>query len=161
MKDEQKTNVNEIKGTFDTKNLVNTEVFNKLQEDVSKLDTDLKEAKKEFDKSRFDLITILGLFVGLITFLGLEVQVFKIISNPLMVIGITIFFIASILLFVLCINTILKKLENIYWKDFNNPIYIILTGLLIISITFILLGSKDYSKHQNSGKNSPPFIYEK
>ena len=135
----------QITGSFDNKNNVNTESFNKLQEDVKKLDTDLKDAKKDFDKSRFDLITILGLFVGLITFLGLEVQVFKTISNPLMVIGITIFFVASILLFVLCINTILKKLDTITWKDFTNPLYIVLLILLVISMFFIILGYTEYS----------------
>lgn len=141
----------EITGSFDNKNNINTESFNKLQEDVKKLETDLKEAKKDFDKSRFDLITILGLFVGLITFLGLEVQVFKTINNPLMVIGITIFFVVSILLFVLCINIILKKLETITWKDFYNPLYIILFALLVISIFFIIIGYKDYSDQNNLG----------
>lgn len=154
-------NEGEITGPFDAGNYAKAESFNELQEDVNKLKNDLTEAKKEFEKSRFDLITILGLFVGLITFLGLEVQVFKTINNPLMIIGVTIFFIASILLFILCINTVLKKLGTVAWKDFNNPLYIILVILLLISLAFILFGNKDYSRYQRGWKTYSPSIYEK
>lgn len=150
-----------ITGSFDTGNYANAESFDKLQADVHQLEKDLTEAKKEFEKSRFDLITILGLFVGLITFLGLEVQVFKTVNNPLMIIGVTIFFIASILLFILCINMILKRLSTITWKDFNNPLYIILVTLLLVSIAFILFGNKDYSQYQRGWKNYSPSFYEK
>lgn len=159
--DESKKPSQEIIGSFvDGTNYANVETVDKLQKDFDNLKEDLKAAKKEFEKSRFDLITILGLFVGLITFLGLEVQVFKTVTNPLMIIGITIFFVASILLFILCINTILKKLETITWKDFNNPIYIILVILLLISITFILFGNKNYYQYQKNGENSFLYFYK-
>lgn len=150
----------EITGTFPKGNYAKVESVNELKEEVSKLKDDLTEAKREFEKSRFDLITILGLFVGLITFLGLEVQIFKIINNQLIIIGVTIFFIASILLFILCMNTVVNKLHTITWKDFNNPIYIILIILLLVSIIFILLGGKDNSQYQRS-KFFYPSIYEK
>lgn len=124
------------------------ESFDKLKEDVLTLDKDLTEAKNNFEKSRFDLITLLGVFVGLITYLGIEIQVFKTIDNPLLIIGISIFFIASILLFVLTINVILKKLEAIAWKDFFNPLYLILIILFIVSISLIWSGYKDFSTHK-------------
>ena len=90
--------------------------FDSLEKKVIKLEKDLTDAKNNFEKSRFDLITLLGVFVGLITYLGLEIQVFKTIYNPLLIIGISIFFIASILLFILTINVILKKLEAVARK---------------------------------------------
>ncbi len=130
---------------------VTAESFEKLKQDVLTLDKDLKEAKSSFEKGRFDLITLLGVFVGIITYLGLEIQVFKTIDNPLLIIGISIFFIASILLFLLTIKLILKP-ENISWKDFFNPLYIILVSLLIISIAFILYGYKDFSSNNDNPK---------
>lgn len=120
---------------------VNPKNFAKLQDDVSKLENELRAAKNNFEKSRFEIITLIGVFVGLITYLGLEIQVFKSINNPLLIIGISLFFIASILLFILTIDLILKKSGEIRWSNLNNPLYIILIILLIISIFFILSGT--------------------
>ncbi len=79
------------------------------------------------------------MFVGLITYLGLEIQVFKAISSPLLIIGFSMFFIASILLFVLIINMILKE-KDITWAKFWNPLIVILLILLVLSIAFIIVG---------------------
>ena len=131
---------------------INAETFDNLKKDFLQLKDDFNSEKKnisslkaDFEKSKFDLITLIGIFVGLITYLGLEIQVFKSISNPLLIIGVSIFFIASILLFILSINLIIKKMESLTWKDFDNPLYIILIILLLISIFFIIIGYKDYS----------------
>ncbi|MDQ5912194.1 MAG: hypothetical protein QG568_409 [Patescibacteria group bacterium] len=133
-------------------NTVNTETFDNLKKEVLQLKDDFNNEKNkivslktDFEKSKFDLITLIGIFVGLITYLGLEIQVFKTINNPLLIIGVSVFFIASILLFILGINSVMKKMESLTWRDFNNPLYVILTVLLIISIFFILIGYKDYS----------------
>ena len=52
---------------------ITKESFDELTEEVSKLKNELTEAKNNFEKSRFDLITLLGVFVGLITYLGVEI----------------------------------------------------------------------------------------
>ena len=141
-----------IEGNFDIKTAYNAEAFSDLQNEVKKLKTDFNDEKNkivnlknDFEKSKFDLITLIGVFVGLITYLGLEIQVFKTISNPLMIIGISIFFIASILLFILCINTVIKNTESLTWNDFKKPIYIILLVLVIVSMIFIICGYKDFN----------------
>lgn len=133
---------------------VDAETFETLKKEVLKLKTDFDEEKneiislkKDFEKSKFDLITLIGIFVGLITYLGLEIQVFKSISNPLLIIGVSIFFIASILLFILSINLIIKKIESLAWKDFSNPLYTILILLLVVSVWFIVLGYSDYKNN--------------
>jgi|GEM_PF-3948518 len=134
---------------------VNTETFDSLKKDFLQLKEELNTEKNkisslkdDFEKSKFDLITLIGVFVGLITYLGLEIQVFKSISNPFLIIGVSIFFIASILLFILCINTVIKKLESLTWDDFKNPIYVILVILLVISIIFIIYGYKDFNSQR-------------
>lgn len=139
---------------------VNTETFDNLKKDFLQLKNDfgnekenISSLKKDFERSKFDLITLIGVFVGLITYLGLEIQVFKSINNPLLIIGISIFFIASILLFILCINLIIRKIELITWKDFNNPLYIILIILLVISIFFIIIGNSEYSAGRHAYTN--------
>lgn len=151
-----KENNLEIKeGDFGLGKNTNAEAFDKLENEVRVLKSEFENANKkvislqeDMEKSKFDLITMLGIFVGLITYLGLEIQVFKSISNPLLIIGISIFFIASILLFILSINTIIKKYETLNWDDFKNPIYLILLILLTISVTFIIVGYHDYSKSE-------------
>lgn len=131
---------------------VNTETFDNLKKDFLQLKEDfsneknkISSLKTDFEKSKFDIITLIGIFVGLITYLGLEIQVFKSISNPLLIIGVSIFFIASILLFILSINLIIKKTESLAWKDLNNPLYYLLLILLGISIFFIIIGYQDFS----------------
>ncbi len=119
-----------------------------LKNEIAFLNKKATELEEEIKKSKFDLVTLLGVFVGLITYLGLEIQVFKTIDNPLMIIGISMFFISSIILFILGINTIIKKYETFSWNDFKDPIYIVLGLLLIISIYFIICGYRDYSKSQ-------------
>ncbi len=121
--------------------IVPVETFDTLKKEFLQLKHDFSYLKTDFEKSKFDLVTLIGIFVGLITYLGIEIQVFKLITNPLLIIGISIFFIASILLFILSINLIIKNIESLKWKDFNNPLYIILIILLVISISFIILGS--------------------
>lgn len=134
-------NVELSTGSSNYQTTVTQESFNKLQSEVN----ELKEITKSFEKSRFDLMTVLSVFVGLITYLGLEIQVFKEISNPLLTIGVSIFFIASILLFVLTINIILKNSDNISWEIlYKNPLYVILVVLFISSIVCIVLGYHDF-----------------
>lgn len=147
---EQETLSNDkISGNAENLQVVATQAsLDSLRTEVIKLDKDLTEAKNNFEKSRFDLITILGLFVGFITYLGLQIQVFKTIPGPLLIIGVSIFFMASILLFVLTANVILKKLGTIMWKDFFNPLYLILIFLFAISIFFVVYGHHDYLKHK-------------
>ena len=113
------------------------------------LKLDFQKLKDDFEKSKYDLVTLLGVFVGIITYLGLEIQVFKTINNPLVIVGISFFFIASILLFVLTINLILKN-ETVDWKCFKNPLYCILSFLLILSISFIIIGYCDFKNQENS-----------
>ncbi len=114
-----------------------------LQEEVDALRQELANTKDEIKDSRFDLIALLSVFVGLITYLGLEIQVFKTINNPLLIIGVSIFFIASILLFILTINQVMKKVKGFKWSDF--VLYIILFILLCISVAFIIYGYRDFS----------------
>ncbi len=85
------------------------------------------------------------MFVGLITYLGLEIQVFKTIDNSLLVIGISIFFIASILLFILTMNLILKNDDG--HIKFKSPLYKILTVLLVCSIGCIAY--ENYLTHKD------------
>ena len=108
---------------------------------VRKLENDLKTTKYNLEKSKFDIVTLLAVFVGLITYLGLEIQVFKNIESPLMIVGISIFFISSILLFVLTINHVMNHTNTANNNIFKQPLYWILIPLLITAIYFIIAGT--------------------
>ena len=125
-----------------------------LNSRLEKLEIKANDIESDLKKSKFDLVTLLGIFVGLITYLGLEIQVFKTIPDPLMIIGVSMFFIASLLLFILCINTLIKKSETLTWNDFKNPLFIILLFLFTLSIVFILYGYIGFNVSQGSNKNA-------
>lgn len=157
--DTEVTDNSKIEGDFKIETNYNAEAFSNLQNEVKKLKDDFESEKNkivnlkvDFEKSKYDLVTLLGVFVGLITYLGLEIQVFKTISNPLMIIGVSVFFIASILLFILSINTVIKKVEAISWNDFKNPLFVILIILFVVSIIFIIYGYKDFIIGQGADK---------
>lgn len=139
---------------------VTKESFDVLEARVAKLDKDLSDAKTGFEKNKFDLIMVLGIFVALVTYLGLEIQVFKAIESPLLIIGVSVFFIASILLFILTLNVVLKKQGPVAWSDFKTPLYMILIILFLASIIFITMYTViNYFSHKNLS-NKVLIIYE-
>ena len=49
----------------------------KFIQKITQLQESMDKMQNDFEKNRFDLITLLGLFVALITYLGLEIQIFN------------------------------------------------------------------------------------
>lgn len=116
----------------------------KFIQKITQLQESMDKMQNDFEKNRFDLITLLGLFVALITYLGLEIQIFKVIQTPFLIVGISLFFISSLLLFILIINTMFKRSSGTEWKDFTNPCFLILVLLLITSILCFYFGTHQY-----------------
>lgn len=125
------------------------EELRKAKDSIEKSEKDILKLNKDLERSKFDLITLIGLFVGLITYLGIEIQVFKIIDDPLLVIGISIFFIASILLFILTMNLVLKNDDG--HIKLKSPLYKILIFLLISSI--VCIAYENYLIHKDASQD--------
>lgn len=125
----------------EVKTLLNVELENSvkiIKDDVIKEGQEIKR----------DFLTIFGLFASFVTFLSIEVQVFKNRDNILELIGITSISLSFVMFFALVINDISKDKSE--WKDFLKPTYIINISFAILGVLALYIGG-DLS--QNEIKN--------
>ncbi|WP_028524547.1 hypothetical protein [Runella limosa] len=120
------------------------------------------EIKKEGQEIKKDFLTIFGLFASFVTFLSIEVQVFKNKENILELIGICSISLSFVMFFALIINDIAK--DKSQWSDFKKPTYIFNLLFLIVGITFLYLGGKssitriDKIEKQNKSDSTEMFF---
>lgn len=107
-----------------------------LTSSVSEIKSDLNKESQEIKK---DFLTIFGLFASFVTFLSIEVQVFKNKDNILELIGITSVSLAFVMFFALVINDISKDKSD--WSDFKKPTYIINMAFAVTGILFLYIGA--------------------
>jgi len=107
-----------------------------LKSSVSEIKLDLNKESHEIKK---DFLTIFGLFASFVTFLSIEVQVFKNKDNILELIGITSISLAFVMFFALVINDISKDKSS--WSDFKKPTYVINMVFAVIGMIFLYIGA--------------------
>jgi hypothetical protein len=94
-----------------------------------------KEVKKEGQEVKKDFLTFFGLFASFVTFLSIEVQVFKNKQTVFELLGITSISLSFIMFFALVINDIAKDKSE--WKDFCKPTYVLNIIFAVIGIIFL------------------------
>lgn len=120
-------------------NQAQEEVKALLQEELKTSVQTLKdEVKKEGQEIKKDFLTIFGLFASFVTFLSIEVQVFKNKDNVLELIGITSISLSFVMFFALVINDIAKDKSE--WKDFRKPTYVMNSIFAIVGMIFLYIG---------------------
>jgi hypothetical protein len=97
-----------------------------------------EEIKKEGQEIKKDFLTIFGLFASFVTFLSIEVQVFKNKDNVFELIGICSISLSFVMFFALIINDIAKDKSE--WSDFKTPTYLFNLIFLVIGIIFLSIG---------------------
>jgi len=101
----------------------------------------IERLKQDLTNERLNNITIFGIFASLVTFLSVEIQVFKYIDNFWLLIGLSSFFVSSLLLFVFSIHSIAR--EKLRWRDFiSTPIFFLFMLFLLFSFVIFILNSK-------------------
>ena len=106
--------------------------------------------KKEGQDVKKDFIIIFGLFASFVTFLSIEVQIFKNKENVSELIGISSMTLAFILFFAIVINDITR--ENNNWKVFFKPIQIFILVFLLIGLCFLNIGREENRLHSKIEK---------
>lgn len=102
---------------------------------------DIERLKQDLTNERLNNITIFGIFASLVTFLSVEIQVFKNIDNFWLLIGLSAFLVSSLLLFVFSIHSIARN--KLGWKDFlSTPIFWLFILFLLFSFVIFALNSK-------------------
>lgn len=118
----------------------NEEIKQLLNEELKTSVSDMKiELTKESQEIKKDFLTIFGLFASFVTFLSIEVQVFKNKDNVMELIGITSVSLAFVMFFALVINDISK--DKSQWSDFKKPTYILNMAFAVVGMTFLYLGA--------------------
>jgi hypothetical protein len=106
------------------------------------LETSVNSIKSDFVKEgqeiKRDFLTIFGLFASFVTFLSIEVQVFKNRDNILELLGITSISLSFVMFFALVINDISKDKSE--WKNFKKPTYIINIGFAVLGVLALYIG---------------------
>lgn len=101
----------------------------------------IEQLEQNLINERLNNITIFGVFASLVTFLSVEIQVFKNIDNFWLLIGLSAFLVSSLLLFVFSIHSIARN--KLSWKDFySTPIFWLFILFLLFSFVVFVLNSK-------------------
>ena len=124
-----------------------------LQEELTAATESLKkDVKIEARDLKKDFLTIFGIFASFVTFLSIEVQVFKNTSDVFELIGICSLSLSFVMFFAIMLNEIAKDKSEL--KNFKTPTYLINLVFLIIGIIFILLGSSKIENRMKSLEES-------
>ncbi len=95
------------------------DLVNELLAKVSRLDN----VKEEF-------LGIFGLFAALLIFTSVEVKVFQDVTRFSLIVGISSFFVATLMLFVLTLNNVIHRRA---WSDFWSAASVLSVIFLVIS----------------------------
>ena len=131
----QKTLLSNLKFSKEQEEQVRTLLQGDLQTAVQGLKDEVKKEGQEIKK---DFLTIFGLFASFVTFLSIEVQVFKNKDNVFELIGITSISLSFVMFFALVINDIAKDKSE--WKDFLKPTYIFNAFFAVMGMIFLYIG---------------------
>lgn len=104
---------------------------------------EVEALKKQVEDLKKDLLVIFGIFASMVTFLSVEIQIFKSITNFWLLLGLTSFILAAVLLFAVTLSNLAKGKNE--WKDFRSPVYVIFYLLLFVSVFFFWMHARDSS----------------
>jgi len=99
----------------------------------------VNELKEELRQEKINSLTVFGIFASFVTFLAVEIQVFKTITNYWLLVGFSSFLLGAILMFAFGLSTITLNKKG--WGDFKNPLVILILIFLAIGLFLMYLGS--------------------
>ncbi len=110
-----------------------------LGEAFEKLETKFQKMKEEFDKDKTSFIKFCGIFVSIFTFISVDVQILKTISNVYQLVGFVFVFAALLMGFVLILDYLINDERNI--RKFG-IITVVLIAFVIIGLYLISFSSR-------------------
>jgi RsiW-degrading membrane proteinase PrsW (M82 family) len=100
----------------------------------------IKELSKESRAIRQDFILVFGLFASVLIFLSVEVQVFKDASRFPFLVGVSLFILGSLQMFILSLNNLFNKKAD-FQKDYlKNPVFWIILSCYAGAIISFWIG---------------------
>lgn len=107
-----------------------------LEQSVSTLKS---EMKKESEDTKKDFLTFFGLFASFVTFLSIEIQLFKNSDNILELVGVSSLSLSFVMFFALILNEMIKG--DYQLKDLQKPKYLVNLAFLVVGVACLFSGS--------------------
>lgn len=128
-------------------------------EEFERVKKNLTELRDDFRREKSNNLVVFGIFASLIGFLSIEVKLFSSVTEPLVILGVSLFFLGALGLFLLLlthISNIDPKNENSNQKlinSFFNPVFY-MTLVCIILGTLLVIYSTSLTSKKNSIRNN-------
>ncbi|TRX01377.1 YoaK family protein [Flavobacterium gawalongense] len=104
-----------------------------------------RELKAESQDTKKEFLTFFGLFASFMTFLSIEVQIFKTNNNINEILGISILILSFLMFFAIVLNDISKDVNG--FKVFNKPMYVLTLVFLLFGCFLLYNGSSVNKKN--------------
>lgn len=129
--------------------ITKTEVERMIGDVSAKTDDKLKKFEERLVTDKTSLMTVFGIFASVVTFLSVEIQIFKNICDPLKLVGFTFVLLGSLLSFILILHWIAN-----FWLDkkeikFPTGPTIFILVLFVIGIFSFQVGRDEVSCKEN------------
>ncbi len=128
-------------------------------EEVDRLKKDLRELRDDFKREKSNNLVVFGIFASLIGFLSIEVKLFSSVTDPLVIIGVSLFFLGALGMFLLLLTHISNVdpkntiEEQSLIKIFYNPI--LWTTIICLAVGIILVMYSSIITKTNPKQDSP------
>lgn len=113
------------------------QVSSEIEEKIEKFN----RLEEKLDNIQKDFITILGIFASFFTFISVQFQILRVVSNPWILVGLSSFLASSLLLFALVLRSFTTS--RIKWRDFLKPEMVLILLFFIFSILCFIIYYND------------------
>lgn len=125
------------------KNQVKELLSTELNSAISSVKTNIIHESQETKK---DFLTMFGIFVSFLTFISIEVQLFKSNNNLAELLGLSSLFLSFLMFFALVLTQMSKT--DFALKDLVKPIYLVTYLFLISGICLLVTGNSITKEHK-------------
>jgi len=101
------------------------------QYDIESLSKEFKLLKKQTENLKKDFLVFIGIFVAFITYISVEIKVLQNASDIFTLVGLSSFFLSSVLLFAFFLNNLVKEKDRFH--ILISPTFMLIAFFLLIS----------------------------
>lgn len=129
----------------------------KYKNELKNFENKVQDLEKSINQQKINFIEIIGVFVGIFTFISVEIQILKYANSILSIAGLSLIFYSGLLLFLYTIYYYVHKIKLNHLKLTLREKWIfgICIGMATLGIVFVWAG--DY-RNPAVVKNSPDFL---
>lgn len=120
-----------------------------LSSQGSRIDKLEETFEKRLAANTTNLITVFGIFASIVTFLSIEIQIFKNICDPLRLLGFSLIVLASLVSFIFVLHIIANFWINEKTKEYPKIIIVFILLFFIGGIVLFFIGNDEVTCKEN------------